>query len=268
MKCEEVETAMIDYLDNKLDIVHREQIEKHIETCERCMDEVKDFQNIFKAISATEMEQPDATMKINFYHMLHSEMNKLKINRELAVKRTSTKPWPSIFLKIAAGIALLILGAFLGNFIQKNIATQNSSAQLDDYHDKEKDQNKVVMYTLLNEESPSERIKAVNVVEDCDSPDLKVLNALIRVLNDDNNVNVRLAAAYTLSKFLNSSQVRDSIVESLGKQTEPIIQVVLMNILTEKMEIKAVAPMKKIISDKNTIEQVKNVAEKSIQVLL
>jgi hypothetical protein len=268
MKCEEVEAVLIDYLDDKLDMAIREGIDKHLETCERCMDVARDFQDIFRTMSATEMEKPDETLRINFYHMLHSEMNKLKAEHERINNKPSNKLWPSLFFKIAAGIALLITGAFLGNIIHRSFTTKNSSELLDNRLIAENDRNKILMYTLLNEESPGERIKAVNFVEDNAAPDTKVLHALIYVLNNDNNVNVRLAAAYTLSKFLNSSLVRDSIVESLGKQTEPVIQVVLMNILTEKMEIKAVEPMKKIISDKNTMEQVKNVAEKSINVLL
>ena len=41
MKCEEVEKLMIDYLDNNLEEDIRLEIEKHIETCENCLDEFK-----------------------------------------------------------------------------------------------------------------------------------------------------------------------------------------------------------------------------------
>ena len=62
--------------------------------------------------------------------------------------------------------------------------------------------------------------------------------------------------------------VRDSLVKSLETQNEPIIQIVLMNILTEKKETKAIGPMKRIISNKNVMKEVKEIAQKGIGVLL
>ena len=76
MKCEEVDKMMIDYLDLNLDDTLKQEIEKHLETCERCLDEMKDSQQVFNLISKDEMEKPDDSLRINFYHMLHSEIKK------------------------------------------------------------------------------------------------------------------------------------------------------------------------------------------------
>jgi hypothetical protein len=57
-------------------------------------------------------------------------------------------------------------------------------------------------------------------------------------------------------------------VASLGKQTEPIIQVILMNILVEMKETRAVQPMRRIISDDNSLQEVKDVAQKGVSTLL
>jgi Predicted transmembrane transcriptional regulator (anti-sigma factor) len=266
MKCEEVEAAMIDYLDNQLDVNRRNEIEKHLLTCERCMDEVKDFQNILQRMSATEMEKPDDTLRINFYHMLQSE-----INRQQTAAKKSTKSlniWASPWTRIAAGIALLIAGAFLGRIFQPGNKPDVSVAQLAELRSEVTEMKKMMMFTMLNEESASQRIKAVNYSEEIPNPDLKVINALITTLNKDKNVNVRLAALYSLTRFADNQFVRDSLVKSLEMQSEPIIQITLMNILTEKKESKAVAPMKKIMSEKNVMKEVKETARKGIEVLL
>ena len=42
MKCEDVQLRMIDYLDKTLEESVSQQIEKHLETCERCLDELRD----------------------------------------------------------------------------------------------------------------------------------------------------------------------------------------------------------------------------------
>jgi HEAT repeat protein len=125
-----------------------------------------------------------------------------------------------------------------------------------------------MMLNMLKEESPSQRIQAVGYTEDIAAPDQKVLDALTQTLNNDKNVNVRMAAAYSLSKYADRQSVRDSLVKSLEKQTEPIIQVVLMNILVEKKEQGAIQPIRKIMSDEKAMKEVKDVASKSLKVLL
>ncbi|HEY4787897.1 MAG TPA: zf-HC2 domain-containing protein [Bacteroidales bacterium] len=267
MKCEEVESSMLDYLDKTLDKTQREEIDRHLITCERCMDEVKEFQSILREMDETEMEKPDETLRINFYHMLQTEINKQKAaNKPLQRKQISL--WASPWMKVAAGIALVIAGAFIGRIFQPGVKTESSSAQLGELKSEVTEMKKMLMFTMLNEESPSQRIKAVNYADDIPNPDQKVIGALLNTLNKDKNVNVRLAALYSLAKFTNSQQVRDSLVKSLEIQNEPIIQIALMNILTEKKEIKAVEPMRKIMSEKNVMKEVKETAKKGIEVLL
>ena len=76
MKCEEVELRMIDYLDKNLDESISLEIEKHIETCEKCLDELRDTQQVLNLISKDENKIPDDSLRINFYHMLQSEIKK------------------------------------------------------------------------------------------------------------------------------------------------------------------------------------------------
>lgn len=268
MKCEEVEMLMMDYLDKTLDDVQLGQVEKHLLTCERCIDEVKDFQSILQEMSATKMEQPDETLRINFYHMLQTEINKQKVSSAKTLPKRSISIWSSPWTKVAAAVILLVAGAFIGKIFQPSGKTENSSVQLTELKSEVTEMKKMLMLTMLEEESPSQRIKAVNYAEEIPNPDQKVIGALINTLNKDKNVNVRLAAVYSLAKFSGNQLVRDSLVKSLENQTEPIIQIVLMNILTEKKELKAVEPMRKIMSDKNAMKEVKETARKGIEVLL
>ena len=105
MKCEEVESLMVDYLDNLLDKSQKDIVDKHMETCERCQDELKDYQEILNKVDAEQMELPDETLRINFYHMLHGEMKKLEMekNKPMTGISASLKYLP--LLKIAAGVA-------------------------------------------------------------------------------------------------------------------------------------------------------------------
>src|SRR5208283_875455 len=139
-----------------------------------------------------------------------SEINKLKSISEIPTANKSKNHWISTMIKIAAGIALIIAGAFLNNILQNKITINNSTVQLNEIKSEVKDMKKMLMFTLLDEESPGKRIKAINYAEEIPSPDIKVLQTLIKVLNNDKNENVKLAAAYTLSKFIDNPMVRDS----------------------------------------------------------
>ncbi len=266
MKCEEVELLMIDYLDNALEKSQQDEIERHLQKCDRCIDVMKDFKQIIDKIDEAEPEQPDDSLRVNFYHMLHGEINKQTISK--APSSIGGKIINKSFLRIAAGIAILIAGIVIGIIFQSSLKNRDNEAQLSELKTEVQNMKELVMLSMLKEESSSQRIQAVSYAEEFPAPDKKVLDALTSTLNNDKNVNVRLAAAYSLSKYADKQWVRDSLVESLTKQTEPIIQVVLINILVEKKETKAVDAIRQIIYDDATLKDVKDVAEKGIQHLL
>jgi hypothetical protein len=269
MKCEEVDKMMIDYLDLNLGDDTRMEIEKHLETCERCIDELKDTQELMHRISKDEMEKPDDSLRINFYHMLHSEI-KNAANRNLqTAHQISATPWYSQSkYRVAAAVALLIFGTFIGMFVNTLSTRSIASNEIKQLQSEVTDLKKTAMFTMLKEESSSDRIQAVSYAGDMDQADENVINVLVATLNTDKNVSVRMAAAYALSKFAYQKEVTDSLVKSLSQQTEPILQVTLINILAERKEKSAAGTVQKIIANKNTIKEVRAVAENSLRLLI
>lgn len=267
IKCEEVELAMIDYLDNSLNAEQKDRIEKHLAICERCMDTIKDLQHILDTVDATELEQPDESLRVNFYHMLQSEVNKYTLEESKPAVSFLKNTTPRV-LRMAAGIALLITGTLIGVILTSIISRERNNYQLSELQGEVQNMKEIVMLSMLKAESSSQRIQAVGYAEELNTPDNTVLNALTETLNKDKNVNVRLAAAYSLAKYADRQSVKDSLVASLSKQTDPIIQVVLINILVDENEPSAVKPLQQIISNEETLKDVKDLAEKGINVLL
>jgi uncharacterized membrane-anchored protein YhcB (DUF1043 family) len=268
MKCEEIEAIMIDYLDNKLDDNQNQEIEKHLETCERCLDEFRDLQQVLQLISRDEMVKPDDSLRINFYHMLHNEIRKIK-ERDLTPDHSTPVRWynRSVY-RYAAGIALLISGIFIGIIIHGGIRNSRQAQQLMQLQREVASLKETAMFTMLKDESSSYRLQAVNYADEIKAPDENIIKALIKTLNDDKNVNVRMAAAYALAKFADQRSVCDSLVKSLSLQRDPILQVTLINILVERREKSAIKPIQQIITNKNTLEEVKAVAENGIKLLI
>lgn len=264
---------MIDYLDNKLEKELCQEIEKHVETCERCLDALRDTQRVMELISRDEMIEPDESMRINFYHMLHSEIKKNEIkNNEIKISDSfivKTGHWyNSSHFRIAAGFAILICGTLLGMFIQSGIIKSDNSVALAQLQSEVANLKRTAMFIMLNNESSSERIQAVNYADEIDKPGEKVIEALVKTLNYDKNVNVRMAAAYALAKYITIPSVADSLVKSLSLQNDPIMQVTLINILVEKKDKSAIKPIQNIITNTTTLKEVRKVAEDGIKMLI
>ncbi len=268
MKCEEVESRMIDYLDKNLEESISHEIEKHLESCERCIDDLKDIQQVFNLISKGEMVKPDDSLRINFYHMLHNEIKKNDSGKSLLMKKAQA-PWYSLSqYRVAAGIALLIGGTFIGMLINGKLNNSNTSNEVKQLRSEVYDLKKTAMFTMLEDESSSDRIQAVSYADQLDKPDPNVVAVLVKTLNSDKNVNVRMAAAYALSKFADQQAVCDSLVKSLSLQADPILQVTLINILAERKVKSALLPIQKIIANRSTLKEVRAVAENSLRVLI
>lgn len=270
MKCDEVQSMLIEYIDGELVKETRKEIDDHLKTCEVCSGELNEARKVINKIEGTEIVMPGERLRANFDAMLKSEMENLdritKI-KETPIHRIIGIKWSSPFMRIAAGLAILAAGMAIGAFIRSGVGRQHSG-QLSELRGEMQEMKEILMLTMLNEESASQRIKAVNYTSEISAPDEKIITALIATLNKDKNVNVRMAAAYSLGKYWDIPQVRDSLVQSLGRQNDPIIQIVLINILTDKKEIKAIRPMQDIITDENTISEVKDIAEKSLTILM
>jgi len=268
MKCEEVELRMVDYLDKNLDEDISLEIDKHLETCEKCLDELRDTQQVLNLISNEENVLPDSSLRINFYHMLQNEIKK-GVGKDNITKSDHFRPWyNNTVFRVAAGVALLICGTFIGLLIHSGFNNTTASNELKQLRNEIYDLKKATMYTMLKEESSSDRLQAVRYIEDLDKPDQNVIDVLVKTLNTDRNVNVRMAAAYALSKFADQRMVIDSLVKSLSVQRDPILQVTLINILAEKKEKSALKPIQEIIANRSTMKEVKTVAQNSLRVLM
>lgn len=268
MKCEEFENLMIDYLDKKLDNSLTKEVEKHLETCEKCLDELRAFQQILKHMSEQKMKKPDDSMRINFYHMLHSEIMKSEKNK-MQPANNIREPWYNRgTYRVAAGIALLVCGLVTGMLIYSGIMASSQKVELARLQGEVSNLKKTAMFTLLDKESSSERIMAVSYADDLEMPDNTVINALINTLNTDRNVNVRLAAAYALARFMNENTVRDSLVKSLTIQNDPILQITLINILADSNENRAIEPIERLINDEDTNDEVKKIAREKVKLLI
>lgn len=273
LNCTEVEALLVDYFDHKLDEKKRGEVDAHLEHCAQCRNAAQETESLFRTMANSSIQIPPESLRENFQVMLQSELNMRTtenlLDQKLPGSQKETRkvyvlnsPWT----KIAAALILVTGGIWIGSSLNHK-PVPSTTDEFSALKNEVKEMKEVLMYSMIDDESASQRIKAVGYVDEMANPDAKVINTLVNTLNTDKNVNVRLAALYSLAKFTDNHVVRDSLVDALGKQTEPVVQVVLINLLTDKKEHKAIAPIRSILTDKNTLREVKDVAQKSLKLL-
>jgi hypothetical protein len=301
MTCKEIQAVMVEYLDQAgnagaagsmdggdrgveegsafLSVATMEAVAAHLATCEACRQEAEELQELMRTMAGHEIRLPGPGLRENFQLMLQSELNMVVADKLLhegdaegghgqaPVIRKSFSVW-----NVAAAVVLLVGGIGIGLWVSSRKVSSpnpnpNTPEQLAAMQKEIKEMKEVLMFSLIDNESASQRIKAVSYTEEMSNPDQKVINALVSTLNHDKNINVRLAALYSLGSWADNQMVRDSLVASLPKQTEPLIQVMLINLLAEKKDSRIVAPVQEILSNKKTLPVVKDAAERSLKTL-
>lgn len=265
MRCEEIERVLIDYLDNTLDEKTRDEVDRHILTCEKCLDSFNESQKVIRMMSESPESMPEETLRANFYHMLDREIKKSEENHPAHPFRQESRLSRRIFLA-AASVALLLAGTFLGMMIS-GMRNNTGIDKIEMLQAEVDEMKKNAMFAMLREESSSYRLQGVSYAEELVYKDDKIIETLFNILNTDKNTNVRMAAAFSLSKFTSDRMVCDSLVASLPRQSEPILQITLINILVEIKEKSALRPIRQIINNPKTIQQVRNVAEEGAKEL-
>lgn len=117
---------------------------------------------------------------------------------------------------------------------------------------------------LSNQLSAGERYAAASSIAQLKNIDYDVLHALLKTMNNDPNSNVRLAALEALSRFAHESFVKEQLVRSLANQKDPIVQISLIELLTEMRERNIVRELEKLTEDDQTDEGVKAQAYTSL----
>jgi HEAT repeat protein len=87
------------------------------------------------------------------------------------------------------------------------------------------------------------------MLKEVDQPTDNMIRNLFRVLDSDENDNVRLLALEALLKYSGSDEVREQLVASIAKQTSPLIQLRMVEIMTALTEKRAVPEFRRLLDE-------------------
>jgi len=125
----------------------------------------------------------------------------------------------------------------------------------------------MVALSLLQEQSPSSRLRGVNYSYQMTQPDRDVEQALLHAVGHDSNVNVRLSAVDALAKFAADPEARRALADSLAVQDSPLVQVALIDLLVQLNAREAAPVVAKLAQDKDANEAVRQRAVSALEKL-
>jgi len=235
------------------------EIELLIERGEIQLHELQELRLLDERLSELETAEPSLRLDDNFHAMLQRE------KRPVAVSSwRSFFNWPVIAPRLAFASVTLILG-FAAGFLMRYPQCKDQQVEL--LGKEVSDLKELMMLSLREKESATERLKAVSLTNDMDQASRKVTNALLQTLNNDENVNVRLAALDALRPYSQDSEVREALIRSISKQSSPLVQISLAELMAALQARSSVNELQKILRDEKTPEDVKRKIQESIKVL-
>lgn len=249
---------MIDYIDGNLTGELKEFVTKYIEKSPENKRKYEELKATIDLLSYDKPLEPESRLKDSFEAVLKTET---EAEEERKVKSMNQAGWKFSPIHIAASLALVISGVFIGMWLMKNNSNDQEIAEIKKEMEATK---KLVMQSLTDNTSASRRLQGVNASYSMGSADDEIVNALIRTMNNDENTNVRLAAVEALANFADEPRVLEALIASMESQTDPLIQITLINLMVQLKEKKALDELKNIIEDKKTMETVRDEAHMAV----
>ncbi len=260
MKADRIQELIGKYNAMLADPAELKEIEQLIEKGIVNFEQLHELNSLDQRLSDLELPAPSLSLDDKFYSMMREE-------KSSQAKHSWKKlfSWPEMAPRLAFASITLILGFAAGMFL-RSPAQKDQQIQL--LGREVSDLKELMMLSLLEKESATDRLKAVSLTNEMDQASKKVTNALLQTLNNDENVNVRLAALDALRPYSQESEVREALIRSIGKQSSPLVQISLAELMADLQAKSSVTELNKILHDNNTPADVKKKIQESLKILI
>ena len=260
MEKEKLEDLLIDYLDGRLNPADKTLVEQEVSRNPESKKLLDELREVMQIIEHTSELEPPTSLRGRFDKILEEESRK--------AGKAKTLFFDFSFYRVAAAVALIMLSGAIGFWISKHQDQQMRLAEMEKEMEitrKQLADTRALMFSMLdNEQSASQRIKGVNVAMAIPEADEEIVKALFNTMLRDPNTNVRLAALDALSRFRDDPEVRKELIDALSKQTDPMVQISLIQLMVQMNEKGAVQDLERMVEDAETIKAVKDEAYSGI----
>ncbi|MDO7853545.1 zf-HC2 domain-containing protein [Hymenobacter convexus] len=272
--CHELEALLPAYVEHSLPAAEAERVAAHLPNCPGCQLQVTQLRALTDDLDAALPEVPRTALRANFMAMLEQQKQQLKPEAAAAAPVVAAAQpeakivsmWPTAVLnnwmRIAASIVLIAAGVLLGRNLHwgpqggTEVATAGPKAATPQ------------LAQDLHGATASDRIQLVNNSSRESEPGDPTVQVLLNTLNFDANPNVRLAACEALYRLREDPRVREGLVHSLAIQTDPNVQITLIDMVVSLRVRRAVPQLEKLSKRADALPVVRAQAEAGIGKLI
>jgi len=271
MTCERFTELLPDFLTGTLGTAASAELQAHAATCASCHEEMAGLSAMWNRLAALPDEMPGETLRTRFYAALAGYQQELRMAyapprwRDDGLGAWLQRWWPrQPAVQFALAALFFVLGGLIGARLHQDNERPGELAQL---RDEVRNMQQLVTISLLQQQSASERLRGVSWSYQIGSADTEVQSALLQTLNYDPNVNVRLAAVDAVARYAEAPAVRQALLDALPRQSSPLIQIALVDLMVERHEARAVESFRRLSGEKTTNQAVRQRIEWAIQQL-
>ena len=274
MNCERVSELFVDYQDGTLPPDEAAGMRTHLASCPTCQREWSALQEITRKLDLLPAETPSPRLREQFYAMLETHQRDADAPSPFALAKSRIDRFFEAILpsqpalQFAFALTLLAAGIFAGaRFIQQPAVVtsdDNAKTELAALRSQVDNMGKLVTYSLLQQKSTSERLEGILATMDLANPDRKVLTDLVGALAFDPSVNVRLSAVEALAPHAEQDIVRAGLLASLPRESAPLVQMAMIELLASVRETEAVPVFEKISRDEAADQNVRDAAKRAL----
>ena len=280
MNCQRIQESFSDYQDGSLPSAEAAQLRAHLAVCPACQREWlvwEQFTGQLDTLATT--PEPSPRLRKQFYAMLETHERTTEAPSPFALARSRIDRFFAALLptqpslQFAFALVLLCGGLFAGRHFLKQPtlvtpADDTAKQELAALRAQVNSMGQLVTYSLLQQQSTSDRMRAVLATMELKSPDRKVLTDLVGSLVFDPSINVRLSAVDALAQHADDSLVRAGVLTALPRETAPLVQVAMIELLTTAGDQSAKPVFEKLSRDESLDGNVRDAARRALTVLL
>jgi hypothetical protein len=271
MKCAHIEEHTVDYLAGHLEPAQRREFDAHLADCTACREALQALDALWARLEALPEVQPSSGLRSRVDAVIDAYRQGMQDSFKPAT--SSRLAWDDFLawfrLRPALPVAVVLLvfaaGALVGPRIARSGPRDEGVAQL---RDEVAHLRQLTALTLLQQPSASERLQGVNWTRRLEAQDDKVLSALLQALATDPNVNVRVAAVEVLGTFAGESTIRQGLLASLARETAPLVQIELIDLMVGLREKACIPVLEQIVQNPEQNLAVRQRAEWGLQRLI
>lgn len=246
------------YNDGTADEAEIQLLEQFIERGSISLEQLNDTPYFQEKLDHLVSGSPSLKLDDRFYTTLAAEKKKVK------TFIIAMPAWSSFLPKLSFAVSFTLLGFFAAYLFLNRTA----SPEVRELTQEVSDLKEMMMLSLLEKESATDRLRAVSLTDEMQQASTEVTEALIKTLNKDVNINVRLAALEALKPYVGDSSVRMALVKSIALQQSPLIQVAMAELMAAIQEKNAIKEFEKVFERTDTPEDVKKRIQKNLEVLI